>query len=233
MNWMLYICLVKVSHCYVNVALNKPAYQQNPFNPNDSTDTIPSVFTAVCPVHGQYVIYYNERLTGKTYPDNYRPTAENNLCEIEVYGCPDSGCYGSTNTSLPCPDDNCHYCHKETGTCQVCHPGYKGQNCKLECNTGEYGINCSKSCDVDRVVRGQGVGGQRRVRRASCMTRGRGLITRRSPGRGGRDQTPNRAEIATARVERSKELKARSALITFLKKVCESCSLMSPKSIQL
>lgn len=63
-------------------------------------------------------------------------------------------------------------------------------------------------CDVDRVVRGQGGRGQRRVRRAGRMTRGRGLTTRRS--RGGQDQTPNRAEIAaTARVERSTELKAR------------------------
>lgn len=53
---------------------------------NFTLDTIPSVFTVVCPVHGQYVIYYNERLTEKAYPDNYRPTAENNLCEIEVYG---------------------------------------------------------------------------------------------------------------------------------------------------
>lgn len=89
-------------------------------------------------------------------------------------------------------------------------------------------------CDVDRVVRGQGGRGQRRVRRAGRMTRGRGLTTRRSRGRGGQDQTPNRAEIAaTARVERSTELKARSALITFQKKTCESCSLMSPKSIQL
>lgn len=65
-------------------------------------------------------------------------------------------------------------------------------------------------CDVDRVVRGQGGSGQRRVRRAGRMTRGRGLIARRSRGRGGRDQTPNRAEIAaTARVERSTELKER------------------------
>lgn len=67
-------------------------------------------------------------------------------------------------------------------------------------------------CDVDRVVRGQGGRGQRRVRRAGRMTRGRGLTTRRSRGRGGQDQTPNvnRAEIAaTARVERSTELKAR------------------------
>lgn len=53
---------------------------------NFTLDTIPSVFTVVCPVHGQYVIYYNERLTEKAYPDNYRPTTENNLCEIEVYG---------------------------------------------------------------------------------------------------------------------------------------------------
>uniref|UniRef100_A0A8W8J5D3 Uncharacterized protein n=1 Tax=Magallana gigas TaxID=29159 RepID=A0A8W8J5D3_MAGGI len=57
-------------------------------------------------------------------------------------------------------------------------------------------------CDVDRVVRGQGGSGQRRERRTGLMTRGRGLITRRRRGRGGRDQTPNRAEIAaTARVE--------------------------------
>uniref|UniRef100_A0A8W8J781 Uncharacterized protein n=1 Tax=Magallana gigas TaxID=29159 RepID=A0A8W8J781_MAGGI len=65
-------------------------------------------------------------------------------------------------------------------------------------------------CDVDRVVRGQGGRGQRRERRTGLMTRGRGLITRRRRGRGGRDQTPNRAEIAaTARVERSTKLKAR------------------------
>lgn len=42
------------------------------------------------------------------------------------------------------------------------------------------------------------------------MNRGRGLTTRQSRGRGGQYQTPNRAEIAaTARVERSTELKAR------------------------
>lgn len=53
---------------------------------NFTLDTIPAVVTIVCPVHGQYVIYYNERLREKIYPDNYNPTAENNLCEIEVYG---------------------------------------------------------------------------------------------------------------------------------------------------
>lgn len=46
-------------------------------------DTIPSVLTVTCPVHGQYVIYYNERLSAVTYPNNY---AHNELCEVEVYG---------------------------------------------------------------------------------------------------------------------------------------------------
>ncbi|XP_065922004.1 uncharacterized protein [Magallana gigas] len=224
MTWMLYITLVEVCHRYVNVALNKPAYQQNPFfqtgnvgdasnavdgkrsdltrnggqcvlsgaretatwwvnlttthniqnisiyfmtdnkpwgasnenaksalgfsvyvsnttdketgllcfkDDNFTLETIPAVFTTTCPVHGQYIIYYNERLRGVNYPDNYHYSVINNLCEVEVYGCPVTGCYGSNN-SLPCPDVNCQYCHKETGTCQVCKPGYKGQQCKLE-----------------------------------------------------------------------------------------------------
>uniref|UniRef100_K1S1Z7 protein-tyrosine-phosphatase n=1 Tax=Magallana gigas TaxID=29159 RepID=K1S1Z7_MAGGI len=113
---------------------------------NFTLETIPAVFTTTCPIHGQYVIYYNERLLGVYYPDNYdKYSVINNLCEVEVYGCPATGCYGSNN-SLPCPDVNCQYCHKETGTCQVCKPGYKGQQCKQECETGKYGVNCSKSC---------------------------------------------------------------------------------------
>lgn len=53
---------------------------------NFTTDTIPTVFTTICSVHGQYVIYYNERLIGGTYPDYYYRFAENNVCEVEVYG---------------------------------------------------------------------------------------------------------------------------------------------------
>lgn len=49
-------------------------------------ETIPDVFTTTCPVHGQYVIYYNERLSGVQYPDNYHYSVTNNLCEVEVYG---------------------------------------------------------------------------------------------------------------------------------------------------
>nr|XP_034318694.1 uncharacterized protein LOC105319650 [Crassostrea gigas] len=92
--------------------------------------TILFVFNTTCPVHGQYVIYYNERLPGGTYPEDYSDSVDNNLCEVEVYGCPTTGCYGSNNT-LPCPDVNCQYCHVETGTCQRCRPGYQGYRCEL------------------------------------------------------------------------------------------------------
>lgn len=53
---------------------------------NFTLETIPAVVTVVCPVHGQYVIYYNERLANVIYPVGYPPIAENNVCEIEVYG---------------------------------------------------------------------------------------------------------------------------------------------------
>lgn len=57
-------------------------FKDNNFNKS----TIPAVFTTTCPVHGQYVIYYNERLSNVKYPKDYSAHAENNLCEVEVYG---------------------------------------------------------------------------------------------------------------------------------------------------
>lgn len=53
---------------------------------NFTLETIPAVVTVACPINGQYVIYYNERLTGKSYPESYKLYAQNNVCEIEVYG---------------------------------------------------------------------------------------------------------------------------------------------------
>lgn len=35
---------------------------------------------------GQYVMYYNERLPGSTYPAGYSQHAQFAVCEIEVYG---------------------------------------------------------------------------------------------------------------------------------------------------
>lgn len=56
-----------------------------------------------------------------------------NMCNYQfafVKGCPVNGCYGFNN-SLPCPDVNCNYCHRETGTCELCKSGYKGFQCEI------------------------------------------------------------------------------------------------------
>ncbi|XP_052696012.1 uncharacterized protein LOC128174514 [Crassostrea angulata] len=125
-----------------NKSEGKLCYKDTNFTPS----TIPAVFNTTCFVHGQYVIYYNERLPGVTYPSGYSDYAFNDLCEVEVYGCPTPGYYG-INCTIPCPDANCGYCHIETGTCQGgCKPGYKGHKCELECDGNLYGENCSKSC---------------------------------------------------------------------------------------
>ncbi|XP_052690987.1 angiopoietin-1 receptor-like [Crassostrea angulata] len=110
---------------------------------NFTLHTIPAVFTTTCPVHGQYVIYYNERRPGVTYPRGYSTDVVSNLCEVEVYGCP-GGFYGPY-CSNACPDTNC-YCHLETGTCQGCIPGYQGYLCKSACDRGYYGAECQQEC---------------------------------------------------------------------------------------
>lgn len=53
---------------------------------NFTLGTLPAAFSAICPVHGQYVIYYNERLQGVIYPVEYSNDIASVLCEIEVYG---------------------------------------------------------------------------------------------------------------------------------------------------
>ncbi|XP_052693904.1 multiple epidermal growth factor-like domains protein 11 [Crassostrea angulata] len=130
---------------------------------NFTRDTIPAVFTTTCPVHGQYVIYYNERLPGVTYPDGYSDSVANDLCEVEVYGCPATGYFGS-NCSVPCSDVNCQYCHIETGTCQGCKPGYKGHRCEMVCEGGTYGAGCKVACGNCRDVN------QCSINNGTCLT---------------------------------------------------------------
>ncbi|XP_061194981.1 uncharacterized protein LOC133203153 [Saccostrea echinata] len=48
--------------------------------------TIPAVKNITCPVHGQYVIYFNERPQESPNADQFSKTAHNELCEVEVYG---------------------------------------------------------------------------------------------------------------------------------------------------
>ena len=49
---------------------------------NYTMNTIPPVVNITCPVLGQYVIFYNERLTGVSYPPDYSSYAFNLLCEV-------------------------------------------------------------------------------------------------------------------------------------------------------
>ncbi|XP_056002085.1 uncharacterized protein LOC125663226 isoform X2 [Ostrea edulis] len=130
---------------YVSNTTNKTQGKLCFHDTNYTTATIPTVLDINCPVHGRYVIYYNERLQGNTYPAGYSDYAFNELCEVEVYGCPSPGFYGR-NCSLSCPDDNCRYCHIETGVCQGCRSGYKGHRCQQECNDKKFGEGCQEDC---------------------------------------------------------------------------------------
>lgn len=47
----------------------------------------PLNFTSICTESGRYVIFYNERLNGATYPDGYEvSTVFTELCEVTVQG---------------------------------------------------------------------------------------------------------------------------------------------------
>nr|XP_022304858.1 uncharacterized protein LOC111111943 isoform X3 [Crassostrea virginica]XP_022304859.1 uncharacterized protein LOC111111943 isoform X3 [Crassostrea virginica] len=113
---------------------------------NFNLDTIPAVFNTTCFLQGQYVIYYNERLAWKTYPVGYSNYSFNELCELEVFGCPVRGYYGF-NCNIRCPPHCLTDCHIETGNCQGCQPGYQGDRCESECRKGYHGSNCTLQCN--------------------------------------------------------------------------------------
>ncbi|XP_061166265.1 angiopoietin-1 receptor-like [Saccostrea echinata] len=102
--------------------------------------------TISCPVHGRYVIYYNERRAGVTYPSYYSQYVYSELCELEVYGCPNQG-YNGEYCNQSCPQ-NCQEsrCNITTGYCLSCMPGYKGPLCNQTCDDGTYGLECTYLC---------------------------------------------------------------------------------------
>ncbi|XP_056017460.1 multiple epidermal growth factor-like domains protein 10 [Ostrea edulis] len=104
-------------------------------------------FTTTCVKHGRYVIFYNERLDGTTYPTGYETSrVYTELCEVTVTGCKESGVYGN-NCDLPCPN-NCQElrCDIVNGTCLGCTAGWMGEFCNESCPAGYYGLQCRSTC---------------------------------------------------------------------------------------
>lgn len=65
-----------------NVSQGMLCFKDNNFR----SSTISAFCNITCPFHGQYVIYYNKRLVRVNYPLEYSVLANNDLCEVEVYG---------------------------------------------------------------------------------------------------------------------------------------------------
>nr|XP_022311525.1 uncharacterized protein LOC111116798 [Crassostrea virginica] len=122
----------------------------------DGPQLPPLNFTTTCITTGQYVIFYNERLDGDTYPAGYE--VNNNvfmeLCEVQVYGFVRPDVYGSYFNE-PCPS-NCRYniCHIQKGVCSDCEPGWTGIACDTECNNGWPGQECKHQCSGHCVRNG-------------------------------------------------------------------------------
>ncbi|XP_062580650.1 multiple epidermal growth factor-like domains protein 10 isoform X2 [Saccostrea cucullata] len=101
--------------------------------------------THVCVSFGRYVIFYNERIPGVTYPDNKHYTYTQ-LCEVIVQGCEEDGVYGF-NCNETCPT-NCQerMCYITNGTCVGCKDGWTGDKCTDACPAGYYGAECRRIC---------------------------------------------------------------------------------------
>ncbi|XP_056019826.1 receptor-type tyrosine-protein phosphatase alpha-like [Ostrea edulis] len=104
-------------------------------------------FSTTCVKHGRYVIFYNERLDGRTYPTGYEADlVYTELCEVTVTGCKEFRLYGY-NCDLPCPN-NCQElrCDIVNGMCLGCTAGWMGEFCNTSCPAGYYGLQCRSTC---------------------------------------------------------------------------------------
>ncbi|XP_056002282.1 multiple epidermal growth factor-like domains protein 10 isoform X2 [Ostrea edulis] len=107
--------------------------------------------TISCSVHGRYVIYYNERRPGVTYPSYYSRYAYNELCEVEVYAC-NKGLFGANCLHVCGHCAGNATCDHVNGSCPsgYCAPGWKHSSngkCDQECDDGNFGYNCMLTCN--------------------------------------------------------------------------------------
>ncbi|XP_078328405.1 uncharacterized protein LOC144623721 isoform X4 [Crassostrea virginica] len=97
---------------------------------NYTRATIPNPVNISCPYHGRYVIYYNNR-THPPFPEGYSDYSDTDLCEVEVYDCPE-GLYGLKclqNCSMTCGYPGT--CNMMTGHCHGgCQVGWTGAMCE-------------------------------------------------------------------------------------------------------
>ncbi|XP_063443552.1 multiple epidermal growth factor-like domains protein 11 isoform X2 [Mytilus trossulus] len=78
-------------------------------------------------------------------PPSQGTSAELEVCEIGILGCPPSN-YGTVCNKL-CPGNCNGPCDLETGKCIFgCLNGWIGNNCEQECPFGKFGKNCSEFC---------------------------------------------------------------------------------------
>lgn len=113
----------------------------------DGPQLPPLNFTTLCIGYGRYVIFYNERMLGVSYPSDYQlRNLYTELCEVIVQGCYKHNVYGA-DCNVPCPR-NCknNTCHIHNGTCLECNPGWTGPFCSNKCVDGRYGQNCLNTC---------------------------------------------------------------------------------------
>ncbi|XP_062587741.1 uncharacterized protein LOC134249391 [Saccostrea cucullata] len=103
-------------------------------------------FIIVCSIKGRFVTYYNERISGVTYPDEYQTTGVvTELCEVQVLAC-ENGFYGQ-NCSKQCSNCLNNKCNPFNGNCiEGCKNGYISHRCENPCANGRFGKNCSEIC---------------------------------------------------------------------------------------
>ncbi|XP_062607047.1 uncharacterized protein LOC134268816 [Saccostrea cucullata] len=119
-------------HLYISSTTNRLDGHLCFHDTTNNNSTIPAVVNITCPVHGQFVIYYNKRPQNSYSASRFSDDDFNAFCKVEVLGCKSSKFYGS-NCSLPCPSNCLHpYCHIETGACHECKLRYIGHHCRLE-----------------------------------------------------------------------------------------------------